>query len=274
MFSRWPSSVKASAFFIAAFIVGSPNTHLMCMARPKSSPLPPQMSVIDQMAPCEMHAASRVLVAAGARRVIAAQRGAADRDARGVDVRPREQPVDALADGDFRVEAIEDVVAAKRAALPRPVDHEHGNAALQATMGLHEPHLVLDGIEPAHADQHRHLVARERRAHEVTAKRNAVLVGNLHHLAGRVQIRDELLAAILHASRRSAGGADHRARGRIRPAGNNRRRAESSSSRCECGPCPLRPDRAPSCDRRCASTPRASFRDRPESCARRRETPR
>ena len=136
MCSRWPSSVKASAFFIAAFIVGSPNTHLMCMARPKSSPLPPQMSVIDQIAPCEMHGGEPVLVAARARRIIAAQRGAADRDARGVDVRSRAAASRCTCRPALPCRAVEDLVAAQRAALPRA---SRPSARKSRAAGSHAP---------------------------------------------------------------------------------------------------------------------------------------
>ena len=116
----------------------------------------------------------------------------------GIDIGALLEPVDTFADRHFAVGAGDDLVPAQRAALPRPVDHQHRDAALQAAMGLHEPHFVLDGIETAHADQHRQLVAGKRRANEIAADRLARLVGNLDHLAGRIEIGDELVRAGFH----------------------------------------------------------------------------
>ena len=115
-----------------------------------------------------------------------------------IDVGALLEPVDAFADRHFGIGAGDDLVAAQRAALSGPVDHQHRDAALQAAMGLHEPHLVLDGIEPAHADQHRQFVAGKRRANEIAADRLARLVGNLDHLARRIEVTDELVRAGFH----------------------------------------------------------------------------
>src|SRR3569833_1553979 len=65
-------------------------------------------------------------------------------------------------------------------------------------MGLHEPHLVLDRVETAHADQHRQLVARKRRADEIAADRLAVLVRDVDDLAGRIEMREEAMARRFH----------------------------------------------------------------------------
>jgi hypothetical protein len=65
-------------------------------------------------------------------------------------------------------------------------------------MSLHEPHLVLNGIEPAHADQHRQFVAGKRRTNEIAADGLARLIGNLDHLAGRIEVTDELVRAAFH----------------------------------------------------------------------------
>ena len=92
----------------------------------------------------------------------------------------------------------DDAVAAQGAALAGTVDHQHRNAALQAAMRLHEPHLVLDRVEAAHADHYRQLLAGERRAHEITADRLARLVGDVDRFAGRIEPRDEFLRAGFH----------------------------------------------------------------------------
>ena len=90
-----------------------------------------------------------------------------------------------------------DLVPAKGPALSRPVDHQHGDAPLKRSVGLHEPHLVLDGVEPPHGDQAGLPLDGERRADEVHVESAPRLVRDLEHLAGRVQVPEEMVARLL-----------------------------------------------------------------------------
>src|SRR3984893_3940926 len=138
------------------------------------------------------------LVTRGARRVIASEARSAHGDAQLINVGTLFERVDAFADWYFAIRAGNDLVPTQRAALSRPINHQHRDAALQAAMSLHKPHLVLDGIKPAHADQRRQFVAGKRRANEIAADRLARLIGNLDDLAGRIEVTDEFVRAAFH----------------------------------------------------------------------------
>ena len=139
-----------------------------------------------------------MLVAGGAGGVVAAEGRAADGDAGGIDVGALREPIDAATDRDFVIEARGDVVTAERAPLPRTVDHQDRDAPLQRPVRLHEPHLVLDAVEPAHRNEHRLAGNREGRADEIGAEPDAVLVGDFDDFAGRIEPAQEFPRAGLH----------------------------------------------------------------------------
>src|SRR5262245_66647538 len=88
-------------------------------------------------------------------------------------------------------------MTAKRSALPRAVDHEHRNPTLQRAVRLHEPHLVLDRVEPTHRDEARLALTAVGRAHEI-GEETLALVRDLEHLAGRPQMSQNAVARALH----------------------------------------------------------------------------
>ena len=139
-----------------------------------------------------------MLVATRPRRIVAAEARTADGNAFRVDVSALLQPVDALSDRELGVGPVDDAVPAQRSALSRTIDHQHRDSALQAAVRLHEPHLVLDAVEPAHADQHGLLRFRERCPHEVGADRLAGLVRNIDCFALGVEVGNEFLRARFH----------------------------------------------------------------------------
>src|SRR4029077_21277562 len=107
------------------------------------------------------------LVTSRPRRVVASEARTAHGDAYRINVGTLFEPIDAFADWYFAIRAGDDLVATQRAALSRPINHQHRDTALQTAMSLHEPHLILDGIKAAHADQHRQFVAGKRRTNEI-----------------------------------------------------------------------------------------------------------
>src|SRR5436305_1942986 len=126
-----------------------------------------------------------MLFGSGARRVVAAETRAADRDALRIHIGALLEPVDAFTDGYLVVMARVHLVAAQRPALSRTVDHQDCHAALHGAAPGHEPELVLEGIEAAEGDQHRPW-ALALWLDEVRRQRHAALVWDRDDLARQI----------------------------------------------------------------------------------------
>src|SRR4051812_1203900 len=126
-----------------------------------------------------------VLFRAGAGGVVAAQAGAADGDALGINVAAFLEPVNALADRHLVVVPRVHLVPAQRATLPWPIDHQDGDAALYRAASGHEPQLVFERIEAAERDQHRPGTLAFR-LDEISGQRDTLLIGDADDLPRQV----------------------------------------------------------------------------------------
>ena len=106
------------------------------------------------------------------------------------------QVIDHARDGDLVVVAIGYLVPAQGAALAGAVDHEHRDAAPDRAGGGHEPHLVLERVQPAEADQHRLPFDPVGGAHEVGVHAG-VLVGDLDFFHPRAHMASPFPGTVL-----------------------------------------------------------------------------